>query len=32
VLQDEAVEPIVLRGADPAATLRAAAAKIRSLG
>lgn len=32
VLQDEAVEPIVLRGADPAATLRAAATKIRSLG
>ncbi|WP_236796151.1 ABC transporter substrate-binding protein [Amycolatopsis sp. GM8] len=32
VLQDEAVEPIVLRGADPAATLHAAAAKIRSLG
>jgi multiple sugar transport system substrate-binding protein len=31
VLQDEAVEPIVLRGADPAATLHAAAAKIRSL-
>lgn len=32
VLQDEAVEPIVLRGADPTATLRAAATKIRSLG
>lgn len=31
VLQDEAVEPIVLRGADPAATLRAAAEKIRGL-
>ncbi|HJQ46743.1 MAG TPA: ABC transporter substrate-binding protein [Amycolatopsis sp.] len=32
VLQDEAVEPIVLRGADPAATLHAAEAKIKSLG
>lgn len=31
VLQDEAVEPIVLRGADPAATLTAAAEKIRGL-
>ncbi|MGW8653022.1 extracellular solute-binding protein, partial [Nocardia salmonicida] len=31
ILQDEAVEPIVLRGADPAATLRAAATKIRGL-
>jgi multiple sugar transport system substrate-binding protein len=31
VLQDEAVEPIVLRGADPAATLGAAATKIRGL-
>jgi multiple sugar transport system substrate-binding protein len=31
VLQDEAVEPIVLRGADPAATLTAAADKIRGL-
>jgi multiple sugar transport system substrate-binding protein len=31
ILQDEAVEPIVLRGADPAATLRAAAEKIRGL-
>jgi multiple sugar transport system substrate-binding protein len=31
VLQDEAVEPIVLRGADPAATLSAAADKIREL-
>lgn len=31
VLQDEAVEPIVLRGADPAPTLRAAADKIRNL-
>ncbi|ALL76886.1 ABC transporter substrate-binding protein [Pseudonocardia sp. EC080610-09] len=30
-LQDEAVEPIVLRGADPATTLRAAAEKIRGL-
>jgi multiple sugar transport system substrate-binding protein len=32
VLQDEAVEPIVLRGADPATTLHAAEAKIKSLG
>lgn len=31
ILQDEAVEPIVLRGADPAATLKAAASKIRGL-
>ncbi|MFD6395887.1 ABC transporter substrate-binding protein [Nocardia sp. NPDC060249] len=31
ILQDDAVEPIVLRGADPTATLRAAAAKIRGL-
>lgn len=31
VLQDEAVEPIVLRGADPTTTLKAAADKIRSL-
>lgn len=31
VLQDEAVAPIVLRGADPAETLAAAAAKIREL-
>ncbi len=31
ILQDEAVEPIVLRGADPAATLKAAAEKIRGL-
>lgn len=31
VLQDEAVEPIVLRGADPASTLAAAATKIRGL-
>ncbi|ORT92226.1 ABC transporter substrate-binding protein, partial [Frankia casuarinae] len=31
VLQDEAVEPIVLRGADPQATLSKAAEKIRAL-
>lgn len=31
VLQDEAVAPIVLRGADPATTLGAAATKIRGL-
>ncbi|MFF2084440.1 ABC transporter substrate-binding protein [Nocardia sp. NPDC058176] len=31
ILQDDAVEPIVLRGADPADTLKAAAAKIRAL-
>ena len=32
VLQDEAIEPIVLRGADPAATLHAAETKIKGLG
>lgn len=31
VLQDDAVEPIVLRGADPEATLHRAAAEIREL-
>lgn len=31
LLQDDAVEPIVLRGADPEATLRSAAAAIREL-
>ena len=32
VLQDDAVEPIVLRGADPTTTLQNAATKIKSLG